>query len=63
MSDPLDLFVKESEGVLWFGTALDMDDAHKKIAKHGQSNSAEYLIFDGKTGQKISFQHSAVASK
>ena len=63
MPDLLDLFVQESEGVLWFGTALNMDDAHRKIANHGQSNSAEYLIFDGKTGQKVSFQHSAVPSK
>lgn len=63
MSDPFDLFVKESDGVLWFGTAVSIDDAHKKIAQHGQSNSAEYLIFEGKTGQKTYLQHSTVGSE
>lgn len=50
MSDLLDLFVKEPEGVRWFDTAASMDDARKKIAQHGQ---AEYVIYDSKTGEQI----------
>lgn len=52
-----DMFRKEGDEVLWFGTAKTLEDARRKICAEAQSipDGSEYLVLNQVTGERFTF--------
>jgi hypothetical protein len=53
----LDVLKKNETGMFWIGTAATLEEAHSQIRAQAGSDAAEYVIFNSKTGDRISVNH------
>ena len=54
MTTPFDIFENEENGtVLWVGSAATIEEAKARIHQVAPHSSAEYLVLDQKTGNKV----------
>jgi len=49
----LDILKKDEMGVQWIGTASTLEEAHSQIRADAISGALEYIIFDSRTGDRI----------
>jgi hypothetical protein len=49
----LDILKKDELGVRWIGTATTLEEAHSQIRADGDAGALEYIIFNSKTGDRI----------
>lgn len=54
-----DLFKKEGDEVLWFGTADTLQDARMIIRERAGSAPGEYIVLDQKSGKKTTIDTTA----
>jgi hypothetical protein len=56
MPEPFDIFRISGGQPLWLKSAPALEDAHAQIVQLAGSRPGEYVIFNSKTGDKISVQ-------
>ena len=54
MTAPFDIFENEKTGtVLWVGSAKTIEEARARVDQFSAHSSADYLILNQKTGNKV----------
>jgi hypothetical protein len=53
MIAPFDLFKQYGEGMLWFASAVTLEEAHSLIVARARTAPGQYIILSKKTGEKI----------
>jgi hypothetical protein len=50
----LDILRKDKIGLLWVGTASSLEEANSQIRACAETNADEFVIFNSRTGDRIS---------